>query len=72
MTAQEIEQKIKQLPKDLIEEVGNFIDLLLKKHHSSQEKAGNDDFKFDWEGGLAKLKQQYTSVELQHESMEWR
>jgi hypothetical protein len=29
-------------------------------------------FKFDWEGGLSDLKEQYTSVELQHKALEWR
>ncbi len=27
---------------------------------------------FSWEGALADLKDQYSSVELQHEAMEWR
>ncbi|CAK8724107.1 MAG: hypothetical protein CDV28_12219 [Candidatus Electronema aureum] len=27
---------------------------------------------FSWEGALADLKDQYTSVELQHEAMQWR
>ncbi len=29
-------------------------------------------FDFSWEGALADLKDQYSSVELQHEAMEWR
>lgn len=29
-------------------------------------------FSFDWEGGLSKLKDNFTSVELQHKAMEWR
>ncbi len=28
--------------------------------------------KFDWAGGLAHLKDKHTSVELQHESLNWR
>ncbi len=33
------------------------------------EKKG---FKFNWEGGLKEIRNKYTSVELQHKSMEWR
>jgi len=29
-------------------------------------------FSFSWEGGLKELKNEYTSVELQHKAMEWR
>jgi hypothetical protein len=32
-----------------------------------------EDFvKFDWEGALEDLRDQYTSVELQHQISEWR
>ncbi|KAF5426749.1 hypothetical protein C5S42_06750, partial [Candidatus Methanomarinus sp.] len=29
-------------------------------------------FVFDWEGGLLEVQENFTSVELQHKSMEWR
>ncbi len=29
-------------------------------------------FSFSWEGGLKELKNEYTSVELQHKALEWR
>jgi len=29
-------------------------------------------FTFNWEGGLSELKEEFTSVELQHKSLEWR
>jgi hypothetical protein len=28
------------------------------------------EFRFDWEGGLSKLKGKFTSVELQHKSLD--
>jgi len=29
-------------------------------------------FKFPWKGGLADIRNKYSSVELQHKSQEWR
>jgi len=29
-------------------------------------------FRFDWEDSLSDLKNEYTSVDLQHKSLEWR
>ncbi len=38
----------------------------------SLKKADRSDFNFAWEGGLPDYKAQYSSVELQHLSTEWR
>ncbi len=64
-----IEHKFNILPDDLKKEALDFIDyLIMKKKH----KKFSAQFDFTWEGGLADFKGRYTSVELQHQSMEWR
>jgi hypothetical protein len=70
MEPQIIKSKLDELPEDLRKEVYDFMEFLLQKHGSSKAKKGK--FKFDWEGGLSELKDKYTSVELQHKSLEWR
>ncbi len=70
MKAYDIEAKIEKLPDHIIPEINDFIDFLLSKYgHKEIDKS---KFKFDWEGGLSKLKNRYTSVELQHKALEWR
>ncbi|MBC8184550.1 DUF2281 domain-containing protein [candidate division KSB1 bacterium] len=70
MTANDIGIKMEKLPEQLIPEVIDYVDFLLSKYGS--KKIDNSKFKFDWEGGLSKLKNKYTSVELQHKALEWR
>ncbi|MCH8125288.1 DUF2281 domain-containing protein [candidate division KSB1 bacterium] len=70
MNTKKIETKIKKLPDYIIPEVMDYIDNLLNKYSKTKNKKGK--FKFDWEGGLSKLKSDYTSVELQHKSLNWR
>ena len=64
----EAEKKIRQLPEDLQEEVEDFIDFLLKK----RAKRPRSKPTFSWAGTLKDLRDQYTSVELQHKVSEWR
>ena len=74
MNVNEITSKINRLPNHLIPEVLDYIEFLLNKYGSKDVKRNEfgNKFKFDWEGGLSKLKHQYTSVELQHKAMNWR
>ena len=72
MESQLIERKINQLPDRLKEEVFDFINFLIIKSHNNKKEIDKKDFNFDWEGGLSDYKDKYTSVELQHKSMEWR
>ncbi len=65
-----IEQKIKQLPAYLLPEIMDYVDYLLSKYGQANRQAGT--FTFSWEGGLAELADQFTSVELQHKAMDWR
>jgi hypothetical protein len=63
-----IEEMIKELPEESRREVEEFVRSLLEK--KARKKRGKP--KFDWEGALKDLKDQYTSVELQHKASEWR
>ena len=47
-------------------QLGFYIEFLKTKY--SGEKKNKQQFRFDWENGLSELKNQYTSVELQHKA----
>ncbi len=70
MNTNDIKSKIEKLPHHIIPEINDFIDFLLNKYSGKSDD--NTKFKFDWEGGLSKLKRKYSSVELQHKASEWR
>ncbi len=74
MKRNDIETKVKNLPDYLIPEILDYIDFLLVKHGSKAQPGNKNEnkFKFDWEGGLSELKDQYTAVELQHKALDWR
>lgn len=60
-----IEERIKELPPELQQEVEDFVEFLIEKRvHRPRPKA---QLKLDWRGALRDLRDQYTSVELQHE-----
>ncbi len=63
-----LEELVKELPPELQKEVEEFVKALLERH--GQKKP--EKMKFDWEGALEDMKDQYTSVELQHKISEWR
>jgi hypothetical protein len=57
-----VEEMIEDLPPDLQQEVDEFVEFLSAKHlRKPQSKP-----KFDWAGALKDLREQYSSVELQH------
>ncbi len=62
-------RKIEQLPNSAKKEASDFVDFLVARYARKQKKS---NFSFDWEGGLADLKKEYTSVKLQHKAMDWR
>lgn len=68
--ADDIERKIRELPEELRLRVLDYLEFLSEKYLKKGKTKGG--FRFDWEGGLAELKDKYTSVELQHKSLEWR
>ena len=66
----ELEVRIQELPEYLRREVLDYVDFLSIKYKG---KLRNEKkFVFDWEGGLLEVQENFTSVELQHKSMEWR
>jgi ribosomal protein RSM22 (predicted rRNA methylase) len=65
---EKIEQKIRNLSPNLIDELDSFVDFLLSK---SNDK-GNKKLKQDWAGALSDLSDKYSSLELQKKALEWR
>jgi len=70
MYEKEIELKLQELPLDLRREVLDYVDFLIQKYKN--RKITRRKFKFDWEGGLSEIRDEFTSVDLQHKSLEWR
>ena len=69
MNAQRLHARINELPIALQQEVLHYIEYLLQKYPQPKKSA---QFRFDWEGGLSDLREQFTSVDLQHKALEWR
>lgn len=63
-----LDEIIKKLPPEYEREVRNFIEFLIEKR--AKKYLGKP--KFDWAGALKGLRNQYTSVELQHKIIELR
>jgi hypothetical protein len=63
-----IGKMVKELPLESQYEVEDFVQFLLEK----KTRKPRGKLKFDWEGALEDLRDQYTSVELQHQVFEWR
>ncbi len=58
---------IQSLPLEMQQEVQDYIEFLLEEYsHKPAEQ-----FRLDWRGALRDLRDQYTSVELQHKIAEW-
>jgi len=57
----------KMLPDDLKREVLDYVGFLLEKR--GIKRTGT--LKMEWKGALKELREKYTSVELQHKSLEW-
>lgn len=59
---------VRQLPPDLQKEVSDFIGYLLERE---QQKHGRK-LRQTWAGALREYRKQYTALELQKKSLEWR
>ena len=70
MYEKDIEVKAKELPEYLRKQVLDFMDFLSKKY--KVRAIGPEKFRFDWEDGLSDLGNEFTSVDLQHKSLEYR
>lgn len=63
-----LEELIRALPPEAQEQAREYLEFLYHKHL----RATAQPLKLDWAGALASLRDQYTSVELQHEALkEW-
>jgi hypothetical protein len=67
---EEIAVKLRALPEALKQEVLDYADFLLSKQE--KKKAMKEKFNFSWEGGLSYIGNNVSSVDLQHNSLEWR
>lgn len=63
-----VEEKIRRLPPSLRQEAEDFVDFLIQKRLNRPRGTPT----FDWAGALKDLRDQYTSVELQHQISDWR
>jgi hypothetical protein len=62
-----LEDKIKELPPELRQEVEGFVDKLVQQVKQPRRK-----LTFSWEGALSDTEDDKSSVEVQHEVLEWR
>jgi len=60
-------EKIGELSSENQREVEDFVDFLTEKRAKQLKKKPT----FSWAGALKELKDQYTSVELQHKVADW-
>ena len=63
-----VKELVEQLPPDIQQQVKEFAEFLLEKRR--RKAKGKPDF--DWAGALRDLRDDYTSVELQHKIAEGR
>ena len=64
--------KYETLPAAAQKQVATFIEFLSQTNGTKRARPAKRRFKFDWAGGLADLKKQFTAVELQHHLNELR
>ena len=61
------------LPKNIQRQLIEYAEFLIEKSKQNRKsKKVRHNFTFSWENGLSELKDQYTSVELQHKINELR
>ena len=66
-------EDFENLPKSIQRQLIEYAEFLLSKSTAKgKSKKVRHNFTFSWENGLSELKDQYTSVELQHKINELR
>ena len=63
-----IDEIVNELPPKQQAEVRDFVEFLLARQRSSPRRKPQ----FDWAGALREMRDELTSVELQHEITRWR
>jgi len=64
--------KIEAPPPPAKKQTEAFIDFVSQTSKPKAKHRTRRRFKFDWAGGLADMKDQFTAVELQHRLNDWR
>jgi mRNA-degrading endonuclease RelE of RelBE toxin-antitoxin system len=65
---EKVEEMVKELPPELQQEVGDFVQFLIERE---KRKVGKK-LRQDWAGALRDYRDRYTSLELQRQALEWR
>jgi hypothetical protein len=63
-----LEELVKELPLESQEKVRDFAEFLLKKKRRKVSRK----LRQDWAGALSDYREQFTSLDLQKKSLEWR
>lgn len=67
-TVKSLEERIKESPADLQQEVADSVDFLLEKRARKRGRTPRQD----WAGALSDYRDQHISLELQKKAMEWQ
>ncbi len=63
-----LDQLLKELPPESQAEVRDFVESLIKK----RQRKSNGHLRQNWAGALQDYREQFTSLELQKKSLDWR
>ena len=63
-----LDQLLKGLPPESQAEVRDFVESLIKK----RQRKSNGRLRQSWAGALSDFREQFTSLELQNKSLDWR
>jgi hypothetical protein len=66
ITMRSLELLIRELPPEAQKELRELVQAL----HAKYVRRSNSPFRFDWAGALSHLKKDYTSVQMQHETLD--
>ena len=62
-----LDDKLRELPPELQQEVDSFIQSLVAKMKSE----GTTRLRLNWRGALQELSAEHSSVDLQHKALDW-
>jgi len=72
MDTKSLPELVQQLPPDAQEVVRDLVELLLARPKAEATPQSPRFLRQDWAGTLRAYRDQYTSVDLQHQALEWR
>jgi len=72
MSRDAIIAKIESLPEESRKQLLAFLNFLAEQSGQLTPSTKSPGFKFNWAGGMADLRKEFTAVELQHQANEWR